>query len=259
MRTFNAGPPGGRLLPPPKIRLSDLMGGPYGPGSSSSSRPHVTGGSTSQTQQEWDDLLEFHLFHAERGDSSFMFRLGRLYYTGFGGGGIGGARGGDGRLSAGGGLEDGLFEGGRDFQRASKWFMRVARSVWSRDPREATTDPSGKKGLGYYNQKMDEKAGMDDHHTMAAGLSAGFLGRMYLRGEGVKQDFGKAFLWFMRGSGQGDREANNGLGIMFRDGWGVEKDLKKANMLFLAAAQQDLAEAQVNLGKYHIGQCALLV
>lgn len=40
---------------------------------------------------------------------------------------------------------------------------------------------------------------------------------------------------------------------MFRDGLGVDRDLQKANMLFLAAAQQDLAEAQVNLGKFHFG------
>lgn len=41
---------------------------------------------------------------------------------------------------------------------------------------------------------------------------------------------------------------------MYRDGLGVERDLKKANMLFHAAAQQDLAEAQVNLGKFHFGE-----
>lgn len=40
---------------------------------------------------------------------------------------------------------------------------------------------------------------------------------------------------------------------MYRDGLGVARDVKKANMLFLAAAQQDLAEAQVNLGKFHFG------
>jgi SEL1 protein len=54
--------------------------------------------------------------------------------------------------------------------------------------------------------------------------------------------------------GQGDRESNNGLGVLFRDGLGVDRDLKKANALFLAAAQHDLAEAQVNLGKYHFGE-----
>lgn len=40
---------------------------------------------------------------------------------------------------------------------------------------------------------------------------------------------------------------------MYRDGLGVERDLKRAILLFHAAAQQDLADAQVNLGKYHFG------
>lgn len=40
---------------------------------------------------------------------------------------------------------------------------------------------------------------------------------------------------------------------MYRDGLGVERDVKKANLYFHGAAQADLAEAQVNLGKYHFG------
>jgi SEL1 protein len=75
---------------------------------------------------------------------------------------------------------------------------------------------------------------------------------MYLRGEGVKADMAKARLWFERGAEYGDRECHNGLGIIWRDGL-VEgkKDLKKAIAHFVVAAGQDLAEAQVNLGKYH--------
>lgn len=210
MRTFNAGPPGGRLLLPPKIRLSDLKGGAYGPGASASNRPHVTGGSNSQTQQEWDDLLEFHHFHAERGDPKFMFLLGRLYYQGFGGGGTGGVRGGMGRLNvAHVGLSDGLWDGGRDFSRAHKWFMRVARGVWQKDVKEATTNPAAppaKKGeppkVGFYDTTKDVKTKTDDHFSMVAGLAAGYLGRMYMRGEGSRVDYAKAFLWFMRGAGQ---------------------------------------------------------
>lgn len=145
---------------------------------------------------------------------------------------------------------------------------------WQKDLKEVTTSPTAKKGeqkIGFYDPAKDVKQTTDDHFNMVAGLSAGFLGRMYMRGEGVRVDYAKAFFWFMRGSsqvrpllfacracsdhggGQGDRESNNGLGIIFRDGLGVEPDLKKANALFLAAAQQDLAEAQVNLGKYHFG------
>ena len=264
MRNFNAGPPGGRHLLSPKVRLSDLQGGLYGPGASTSSRQNSM--SAPETQQEWDDLIEFHLFHAERGDPTFMYRLGRLYYQGFGGGGAGGSRTGTGRLdNTSSRFEDGLSEGGRDFNRASKWFMRVAKSVWPKDPPKEeiktqgsqNTSPAIKKGggrIGYYDEKKDVKLVTDDHFTIVAGLSAGYLGRMYLRGEGVRADYGKAFLWFMRGNSQGDRESRHGLGIMFRNGLGVAQDLAKAKVLFAAAAQQDLASAQVALGKYHLGQ-----
>lgn len=136
-----------------------------------------------------------------------MFRLGRLYYQGFGGGGTGGERGGKSRLTYGGELNDGISEGGRDFARASKWFMRVAKSVWGKDIKESTTNPNGapKGSIGYYDATKDVKTPMDDHFTMAAGLASGFLGRMYLRGEGVRQDYAKAFLWFMRGNSQVSR------------------------------------------------------
>lgn len=135
-----------------------------------------------------------------------MFRLGRLYYQGFGGGGLGGDRGAKARLDV--GMEpfvDGLSEGGRDFVRSSQWFMRVARSVWQKDGREAMFNPAASKGAGkkaHYDVAKDPRTKMDDHFTMVAGLAAGFLGRMYMRGEGVRVDYDKAFLWFMRGSGQ---------------------------------------------------------
>lgn len=207
MRTFNEGPPGGRHLPPTKVRLSDLKGGAYGPGASSSSR--AQSGSSPQTQQDWEDLLEFYHFHADRGDPSFMFRLGRLYYQGFGGSGIGAMRSTKSRLNVGmNAVKDGLGDGGRDFNRALKWFGRIAKTVWPKDPREATTmAPATSKmtsasKVASYDATKDVKVKTDDHFTILAGISAGFLGRMYLRGEGVRQDYNKAFLWYMRGNSQ---------------------------------------------------------
>lgn len=223
LRSFNAGPPGGRHLPPPKIRLSDLEGGPYGPGASSARPSLTTGGSNAQTQQEWDDLIEYHLFHAEHGDVSYQYRLGRLYYQGFGARGLGGARDDQrrGRLQPtrlGAGPADGLWDGGRDFHRASKWFLRVARRLWPSDPREATWDPAqgplvattatkSKTGaaprIGYFDPAKDRKNDKLDHHsTLVAGLAAGYLGRMYLRGEGLPVNYAKAHLWFARGQKQ---------------------------------------------------------
>lgn len=258
MRTFNAGPPGGRHLPPPKLRLSDLQGGVYGPGASSSSLLQNTGGSP---QREWDDLLEYYHFHADQGDLRDMYKLGRLYYQGFGGNGLGATRGGRGRLDVGQpGLSDRLHDGGRDFVKASKWFMALATKVWKKDPaKEAVTSPTASKRARneapklYYDASKDVKITKDEGRAAIGALAAGHLGRMYLRGEGTTANYAKAFLWFQRGATHGDRESNNGLGIMYRDGLGVDRDLAKANLYFHAAAQQDLADAQVNLGKYHFG------
>ncbi|GAA5988858.1 hypothetical protein JCM11641_005045 [Rhodosporidiobolus odoratus] len=280
MRSFNAGPPGGRHLPPQKIRLSDLQGGTYGPGASSVRSTLSTGGSTAQTQQEWDDLIEFHLFHAERGDAAYIFRLGRLYYQGFGAGGLGGVRNlPRGRLSVGAtspsgaagqklpGVQDNHWDGGRDFGRASRWFLKLGRKYWPNiEAKEAQWNPTwgpmtaanSKVGaaprVGFYDAAKDKKNDKADEQTaMVAGLAAGYLGRMFMRGEGVGANYAKAFLWFQRGRTQEDRESANGLGVMYRDGLGVERDMKKAIAYFQAAAQHDLAEAQVNLGKYHFG------
>ncbi len=81
---------------------------------------------------------------------------------------------------------------------------------------------------------------------------------MYLRGEGVKADPSVAKMWFERGAAYGEKECNNGLGIIWRDGLvDGKKDMKKALLYFGAAGSQELAEAQVNLGKYHYGEWLL--
>jgi TPR repeat protein len=56
---------------------------------------------------------------------------------------------------------------------------------------------------------------------------------------------------------QGDREAHNLLGIIYRDGLGV-RPLPPAQWIkyFQAAASQDLADAKVQLAKYHLSACS---
>lgn len=113
--------------------------------------------------------------------------------------------------------------------------MAIARLLWPLDG----------------NKKLD----VDDQTTYYAAQSACYLGRMLLRGEGVRQDFKLAKMWFDRGAEYGDRECHNGLGIIWRDGLGVgKKDETKAFTNFSMAAGQDLAEAQVNLGKYYYSE-----
>lgn len=114
--------------------------------------------------------------------------------------------------------------------------------MWPRDPQNP---------LHYTHTPLKDNHGPIGY----AAASAGYLGHMYLRGEGVKADPAIAKMWFERGAEHGDRECHNGLGIIYRDGLmpGSKGDLKKALKHFNLAAGQELAEAQVNMGKYHYG------
>ena len=127
----------------------------------------------------------------------------------------------------------------RDYTRARAYFLRIARQKWPRDAPGAQNPPP----------KQEQK---EDGTVSFAAASAGYLGRMFLRGEGVKQDMAMAKLWFERGAEYKEKESLNGLGIMLRDGLiNGKKDMTKALQYFGAAAAQELPEAQVNLGRYY--------
>ncbi|EMD33107.1 hypothetical protein CERSUDRAFT_76806 [Gelatoporia subvermispora B] len=238
MENFLSGPPGGKTLPLAAPKLSDLVGGVYGPGGSVAStgmnaaRAVIKTANARAAGETWEDLLEYYLFNADRGEMDFAYRLGKIFYQGSIYAGFGGvASGGDGASAV-----------PRDYQRARYYFLRIARQLWPRDPQ---------------NPRQPLPSNKDEHASQPgyAPLAAGYLGRMYLRGEGVKQDAAVAKMWFERGVEYGEKESHNGLGIIWRDGLvDGRRDLKKALAHFGAAASQELAEAQVHLGKYHYNQ-----
>ncbi|KAG7091020.1 hypothetical protein E1B28_010081 [Marasmius oreades] len=237
MDKFASGPPGGRTLPQTPTVLSDLVGGVYGPGASHAStglnahRAAIRAGLSRASGETWDDILDYYLFNAERGEMDFAFRLGKIYYQGS-------------IYASPGGIASGSEGVGaipRDYGYAKHYFEQIARLVWPRDPanplQHKTSPPVKEEGVPF---------GL-------AAASAGYLGRMYLRGESVKADPAMAKMWFERGEAYGDRECQNGLGIMWRDGLipGSKADYKKAIHYFKAAANQELAEAQVSIAKLH--------
>ncbi|KAJ6611281.1 HCP-like protein [Mycena sp. CBHHK59/15] len=239
MEMFLSGPPGGRTLPQTPTRLSDLVGGVYGPGASVAStganaqKAAIRAGISRASGETWEDILDYYLFNADRREIEFAYRLGKIFYQGS----LYPSRGGIGSGSEGVGAVP------RDFERARHYFLLIARLVWPRDP----LNP-----LHYQPTPLK-----DDHAPVVfAASSAAFLGRMYLRGEGVKADAAMAKMWFERGSEHGDRECQNGLGLIWRDGLvpSLKADSKKALAYFTAAANQELAEAQVNVAKYHFGR-----
>ncbi|KAK3680455.1 ERAD-associated protein [Vermiconidia calcicola] len=122
----------------------------------------------------------------------------------------------------------------RDLKLAKKYFKSIARLYW--------TD-TGKvlKDVAPGTEKLATKA-------------AGYLGRMFLRGEGMEQSYSKARIWFTRGLSNGDALSQYSLGLMHLRGLGVPEDVGKAADYFAAAADQDLAVAQTNLGMLFLDQ-----
>ncbi|KAH7926991.1 HCP-like protein [Leucogyrophana mollusca] len=239
MSMFLSGPPGGRTLTHTATRLSDLDGGAYGPGASVAStgfnviKPAVKAGLAHAAGETWEDVLEYYIFNADRGETDFAFKLGKIYYQGS-------------IYAAAGGIASGSEGVGwvpQDFEQAQYYFLQIARQVWPRDP----PNPLQHNAPGYKVEGVTQPG--------LATRSAAYLGRMYLRGEGVKADPAMAMMWFERGAEYDERECHNGLGIILRDGLvpGI-KDPAKALLHFNHAAGQELAEAQVNMGKHHYGR-----
>lgn len=122
----------------------------------------------------------------------------------------------------------------RDYAQAKRFFLSVARKAWTKDGRPIDDISPGEEKL--------------------ASLAAGYLGRMFLRGEGMEQSFSIAKTWFRRGISNGDSLCQYSMGLMYLYGLGVEKDAVKASELFGAAADQDFASAQVRLGALFLDQ-----
>ncbi|KAJ9668317.1 ERAD-associated protein [Coniosporium apollinis] len=122
----------------------------------------------------------------------------------------------------------------RDLRAAKSHFLDVARAYWGKDGKIKSDPPPG-------TEKLASKA-------------AGYLGRMFLRGEGIEPSYAIAQTWFRRGISNGDALCQYSMGLMHLHGLGVPRDPVKAAEYFAPAADQDLASAQVQLGKLFLDQ-----
>lgn len=122
----------------------------------------------------------------------------------------------------------------RDLKEAKRQFMDIARLYWD-----------GKGRVRPDASAVAEKL---------ATKSAGYLGRMFVRGEGVTQSFKIAQTWLRRGIANGDALSQYYMGLLYLRGLGVDKDPVRAADYFAAAADQDLSAAQVRLGIMFLDQ-----
>lgn len=131
------------------------------------------------------------------------------------------------------------YEGQRGLKRniplARKYFFLVASRYWKKDGRP----------LESYKQGIEN----------VAAKAAGYLGRTYLRGDGVAVNFERAKFWFERGISHGDAQSQHGLGLMMLKGYGSKKEnVKFAMELFRKSADQDYAPALVQMGQLYLDQ-----
>ena len=121
----------------------------------------------------------------------------------------------------------------RNFKVAKTYFRKVARKYWTKDGKERR-EPS-------VEGKIASKA-------------VAYLGRLYLRGEGVEQNFNEALRYFKLGVSLADEFCQYEIGLMYLHGLGVPKSAVTASNYFKQAAQQEWPAAQVNLGKLFLDQ-----
>jgi SEL1 protein len=134
-------------------------------------------------------------YNSDRGSHRETVILGRIYYLGS----VYSVRGG---IASG---AEGVGSVRQDFHKAREYFLKVARAMWPTDPKLIHINAHG-VGDGL-PEGFSAKTGMklmskeaEAHLQGPAGVAAGFLGRMYLRGEGVEKDYLLARMWLKRAS-----------------------------------------------------------
>ncbi len=75
------------------------------------------------------------------------------------------------------------------------------------------------------------------------------VGLLYLKGEGVPQDYNEARFWIEKAARRGLADAQASLGALYRDGLGTSADLTQAMQWFEKAAQQGNAKAQLDMAR----------
>ena len=104
-------------------------------------------------------------------------------------------------------------------------------------------------GLAAY-EKGDYRTALDKLMPLAekgVAMAQNTLGKMYMQGQGVPQDYDKAMRLFRKAAKKKLPNAQNNLGVMYAGGYGLKQDFKQAISWFKKAASQGYVIAIDNL------------
>lgn len=182
--------------------------------------PSSYGGSGSD-----DDLVQYYLYLAEKGDIQAQVGLGQFHFQG--------AR----------GVE-------QDHEKALFYFKKAAEAGNTNAMAylgkiyldgSPTVEKNTDLALEYFKKAADQEN--------PVGQSG--LGLMYLQGKGVPKDYLKAFQYFEAAAKKNWVDGHLQLGIMYHKGLGVKKDYRQALRYFQLASQSGHVLGFYNLAQMH--------
>jgi uncharacterized protein len=98
--------------------------------------------------------------------------------------------------------------------------------------------------LLFSTQLIAEDITNDKTRAQAGDRAAQFnLGLIYHKGQGIKQDYKQAFVWYSKAAESGHAYAQNNLGFMYNKGEGVIKDYVQAHKWMNIASQNGDSDA----------------
>ena len=168
-------------------------------------------------KKEYGEAYDVFVFAAEKGLAPAQSRLGYMYAEGLG--------------------------VTQDSEKSEHWYRMAAN--------QGDIDAMFSLGNIYYGIRNDFNTAFHYYSDAADAGDADAqlsLAYMYLRGEGVEQDYEKAFKWTEKSAEQGLAQAQNELGRAYEQ---MKQDYNKAIEWYKKAAAQGYRDAQKNLDRLY--------
>ena len=157
-------------------------------------------------QKDYKNAAEYFQKAAEEGHVDAQFNLGILYAKGLG--------------------------VPKNKEDALRWLGKAASQGHAGAKKELGLLKGGMEKIENEIQHVEDPEEQDD------------LGRAYLHGEGVEQNYEEAAKWFRKAAEQGHRAAQFNLGMRYYGGQGVEKNLTEAFKWISMAMEQGVEASQ---------------
>ena len=173
-------------------------------------------------RQDYKEALKWYTKAAEQGDKYSQYRLGTIYASPD--------------------AERYKYVPLEDYKEALKWYTKAAEQGHL----------GAKQGKDYVSLKILEKEKAPLMAKQGDAQAQYTLGKMYTKGDVVRQDYKEALKWYTKSAEQGYLEAQDFLGSLYSngelDGIKVPQDYKEAVKWFRLVAEQGDRHAQYRLG-----------